>query len=180
MGGLVMLEKSELEGKRVLIVDDEPDVLEVLEESLKVCHVEVASSFEKAKELLETQNFDIAILDIMGVDGYRLLEIAVRKDIPAVMLTAHAFTPDNLVRSIKEGAASYLPKEEMPRIAEFLIDVLEARKKGISPWEPWAEKLPSSYFEKRFGAMWRASDKKFLDQFRENLRPRVKGHGKSD
>ena len=94
-----MLEKSELEGKRVLIVDDEPDVLEVLEESLKMCHVAVASSFEKAKELLETQNFDIAVLDIMGVDGYRLLEMAVRKDIPAVMLTAHAFTPDNLVRS---------------------------------------------------------------------------------
>jgi DNA-binding NtrC family response regulator len=179
MGGEIMPDKSVLEGKRVLIVDDEPDVLEVLDESLKMCQVAVASNFEKAKELLDTQNFDIAVLDIMGVDGYRLLEIAVRKDIPAVMLTAHAFTPDNLVRSIKEGAASYLPKEEMPRIAEFLIDVLEATKKGISPWEPWAEKLPSSYFEKRFGAMWRASDKKFLDQFRENLRPKVKDRGGS-
>src|SRR5512143_2305084 len=99
MGGLIMLEKSELEGKKVLIVDDEPDVLEVLEESLKMCQVVAANSFEKAKELLDAQKFDVAILDIMGVDGYRLLEMAVRKDIPAVMLTAHAFTPDNLVRS---------------------------------------------------------------------------------
>ena len=176
----MMVEKSELEGKRVLIVDDEPDVLEVLEESLKMCHVAAAGNFERARELLDTQIFDIAVLDIMGVEGYRLLEMAVRKNIPAVMLTAHAFTPDNLVRSIREGAASYLPKEEMPRIAEFLIDVLEARKKGISPWEPWADKLPSSYFEKRFGAMWKASDKKFLEQFRENLRPRLTDQEKSD
>ena len=35
------------------------------------------------------------------------------------MLTAHAFNPPNLIRSIKEGAASYLPKEEISRIAEF-------------------------------------------------------------
>ena len=169
-----MPEKSQLEGKRVLIVDDEPDVLEVLEEFLKMCHVFKATSFSQAKEFLEEQDFDIAILDIMGVDGYRLLEMANRKNIPAVMLTAHAFTPDNLVRSIKEGAASYLPKEEIPRIADFLVGVLEAKKKGISPWEPWVEKLPSSYFEKRFGAMWRASDKKFLEQFRESLKAKRK------
>jgi len=165
-----MSRESMLEGKRVLIVDDELDVLEILEELLKMCHVVKASDFAKAKELLDAQEFDIAILDIMGVDGYGLLELANRKDIPAVMLTAHAFTPENLIRSVKQGAASYLPKEEMPRIAEFLADVLEARAKGISPWEPWSEKLPSSYFEKRFGAMWRASDKEFLEKFRAALK----------
>jgi len=169
-----MADTSLLEGKRVLIVDDEQDVLEILEELLRMCHVVSASRFDTAKEYLETQDFDIAILDIMGVDGYSLLEMAVRKNIPAVMLTAHAFTPDNLVRSIREGAASYLPKEEISRIVEFLEGVLEARKKGISPWEPWAEKLPSSYFEKRFGAMWRASDKKFLEEFRQSLKAKKK------
>jgi DNA-binding NtrC family response regulator len=169
-----MSEKSLLEGKRVLIVDDEPDVLEVLEEFLKLCRVTKATNFKDARKLLETQDFDIAILDIMGVDGYGLLELANKKHIPAVMLTAHAFTPDNLIRSIKEGAASYLPKEEMPRVAEFLEDVLRARKKGMNPWESWQEKLPSSYFEKRFGAMWRASDKKFLEEFRESLKARRK------
>lgn len=165
-----MSRESILDGKRVLIVDDEQDILEILEELLKMCRVVKASNFEEAKEVLEGQELDIAILDIMGVDGYGLLELANRKQIPAVMLTAHAFTPDNLIRSVKEGAASYLPKEEMSRIAEFLADVLEARKKGVSPWEPWVEKLPTSYFEKRFGAMWRASDKEFLDQFRAALK----------
>ena len=60
-----MAESSLLDGKKILIVDDEPDVLEVLEELLKMCRVEKATTFEKAKELLETQPFDMAILDIM-------------------------------------------------------------------------------------------------------------------
>ncbi|MGD2126120.1 MAG: response regulator, partial [Desulfobacteraceae bacterium] len=86
-----MPERRLLDGKKIFIVDDEPDVLEVLEELLKMCHVAKASNFEKAEEILESQDFDMAILDIMGVDGYGLLEIANRKKIPAVMLTAHAF-----------------------------------------------------------------------------------------
>ena len=159
-----------LHGKKILAVDDEPDILEILEDVLRMCKVVRASNFEDAKKMLETQNFDIAVLDIMGVDGYGLLNIANQRKVPAVMLTAHAFNPPNLVKSIKDGAASYIPKEEITRIADFLSDVLEARAKGTSPWEPWSEKLPSSYFEKRFGAMWRASDKEFLEEFRAALK----------
>jgi DNA-binding response OmpR family regulator len=70
---------SLLDKKKVLIVDDEPDVLETLKELLSMCEVTEAATFERAKELLETQVFDIAVLDIMGVDGYRLLEIARQK-----------------------------------------------------------------------------------------------------
>lgn len=161
---------SLLHGKKILVVDDEPDILEILEDVLKMCEVVSASNFEDAKKMLETQDFDIAVLDIMGVDGYGLLNIANQRKIPAVMLTAHAFNPPNLVKSIKDGAASYIPKEEITRMAEFLSDVLEARAKGMSPWAPWSEKLPSSYFEKRFGAMWRASDKEFLEEFRAALK----------
>src|SRR4030043_2432671 len=81
-----------LNGKRILIVDDEPDVLETLVDLLPMCVVESASDFESAKGLIETRPFDIAILDIMGVDGYHLLEIAGKKKITAVMLTAHALS----------------------------------------------------------------------------------------
>jgi hypothetical protein len=34
--------------------------------------------------------------------------------------------------------------------------------------------LPSSYFEKRFGAMWKASEKEFLERFRESLKAKRK------
>ena len=63
------MKKNWLQSKRLLIVDDEPDVLETLEELLPMCDVVKASSFEEAKDLLEVQYFDIAILDIMGVNG---------------------------------------------------------------------------------------------------------------
>jgi DNA-binding NtrC family response regulator len=167
-----MSDSSLLDGKKILIVDDESDVLDILEELLEMCNVARASTFDEAKELLESRNFDIAILDIMGVDGYGLLEIADRKNITAVMLTAHAFTPDNLMKSIKEGAASYLPKEEITNIITFLTDILKAKEKGKSTWGPWQERLPSSYFEKRWGAAWQDTDKEFWERFRDSIRAR--------
>jgi hypothetical protein len=88
------------------------------------------------------------------------------------MLTAHAFTRDNLVKSIKEGAASYLPKEEITNIITFLTDILKAKEKGKSTWGPWQERLPSSYFEKRWGAAWQDTDKEFWERFRDSIRAR--------
>ncbi|MCP4667266.1 MAG: response regulator [Deltaproteobacteria bacterium] len=165
-----MSEGSVLDGKKILIVDDEPDILDALEELLSMCDVAKASTFDEAKALLESRHFDFAILDIMGVDGYRLLNIANQKNITAVMLTAHAFSPDNLVKSIKEGAASYLPKEEMARITAFLIDIIKAKAEGKNTWGPWQERLPSSYFEKRWGAAWQDTDKEFWETFRAGIK----------
>ena len=159
-----------LNGKKVLAVDDEPDILEVLEEILDMCEVTTATTFEQAKLLLETREFNIAILDIMGVDGYGLLEIANKRDIPAIMLTAHAFNAQNLVRTIKEGAYSYIPKEEISEIANYLVDALVAREKGENPWNAWQERLPTSYFQKRWGAAWKDSDRDFWNQFKASLK----------
>jgi len=169
-----MAEKTLLEGKRVLAVDDERDVLDTLIDLLPMCEMVTASSFEKARDLLESEQFDLAILDIMGVDGYALLDIATKKNIPAVMLTAHAWSPDNLVRSIKEGAVAYLPKEELSNITDYLCDVLIAKKEGRNPWQSWHDRLPPSYFERRWGAAWKDADKEFWDTFRAGLKKRPK------
>jgi CheY-like chemotaxis protein len=167
---MIMSENTVLNGKELLIVDDETDILEVLEELLTMCELTLASTFDEAKELLESRYFDLAVLDIMGVNGYKLLEIAKGRDIPALMLTAHAFTPDNLVKSIKEGAASYIPKDEIGNIREFLIDLFVAREEGRNPWGAWQDRLPSSYFERRFGAAWQDADKNFWETFRAGLK----------
>ena len=169
-----MTDTELLEGKKILIVDDEPDVLEVLEELLYMCEIHRAENFEDAKGLLESRTLDAAILDIMGVNGYGLLKIAKKKNIPALMLTAHAFTPDNLKKSIQEGAYSYIPKEELAQIAEYLTNVLKAAKEGSNPWRAWQEKLPLTYFEKRWGSAWKDADKDFWDTFRASLKSRKK------
>jgi DNA-binding NtrC family response regulator len=156
--------ESALEGKRVLIVDDEPDVLAILEELLSMCRVVRASTFEEAKKQLQTQSFDFAILDIMGVNGYKLLEIAGEKNVIPVMLTAHALTPADTVKSFKGGAASYVPKDEITRIATFMEDILEAREKGKSLWWRWMDRL-EKYYVQKFGPDWKEGDKEFWDRF---------------
>jgi DNA-binding response OmpR family regulator len=65
-----------------------------------MCETVKASNFKAAKEFLETEYFDMTILDIMGVEGFQLLEIATQREVTAVMLTAHALSPDNIVKSL--------------------------------------------------------------------------------
>jgi DNA-binding NtrC family response regulator len=159
-----MVEYSLLEGKKVLLVDDEPDVLDALEDLLPMCEVKKSSNFKAAKDLLENQEFDIAILDIMGVEGYSLLDICVKKNVTAVMLTAHALSPENVVRSYREGAASYLPKEKMVDIVSYLNDILESKTRGEDPWQRWYERL-FSYFEDKFKADWKNDQREFWEKF---------------
>ena len=152
-----------LENKKILIVDDEPDVLDSLEELLDMSTTVRAQSFEQANHLLETQDFDMAILDIMGVDGYQLLETANKKNVVAVMLTAHALSPDNIKKSYRGGACSYIPKEEMINIETFLIDVLTAKKEGKNPWTTWYKRL-GAFCDKKFGADWDKDEKEFWEK----------------
>jgi len=153
-----MASEEYLSGKRILIVDDEPDVLELLEELLPTCTTVRATTYEEAKDFLETQSFDMAILDIMGVDGYTLLEIAVKRNVIPIMLTAHALSPEHTTRSYRQGAALYVPKEKIADIATYLEDVLEAKEKGKSFWWRWFDRF-AAYYDKKFGPHWQEPEK---------------------
>jgi hypothetical protein len=61
----------------------------------------------------------------MGVRGFDLLEIAVKRGLKAVMLTAHALSPENLKRAHDMGARAYLPKDKIGEIVPFLEDALK-------------------------------------------------------
>jgi DNA-binding NtrC family response regulator len=159
-----MEDNNLLDGKKILVVDDEPDVLESLEELLSMCEVITASNFEDARGLIEQEHFDLVILDIMGVSGYDLLALVTRKNMTAVMLTAHALTPENIVKSYKEGAAYFLPKEEMVNITSFLEEILEAKRKGKGTWDNWMNRL-AGYCERTFGDKWQNTEKDFWDRF---------------
>ena len=161
----VMEHKSLLKGKKVLLVDDEVDILETLLDILTMCEVKTASDFETAKALLENEHFDIAVLDIMGVDGYTLLEIAKNKGIIAIMLTAHALSLENTFQSFERGADLYVPKEELFNIAVFLEDVLEGRSKGRHSWWKWMERF-GPFYDKRFGEDWKKKSEKLLERLK--------------
>ncbi|MFU8769609.1 MAG: response regulator [Desulfotignum sp.] len=155
-------------GKRVLIVDDEKDVLDSLTELLNLCKIDTATSFDKAKELLGKNYYDIAILDIMGVDGFKLLEIAIENKIPALMLTANALTPESLKKSVEDGAAYFVPKDQMENIDTYIADVIEAKEKNKNPWVRWMGRLGGVLDVLFTGPDWREREKDFWKKYRDN------------
>jgi DNA-binding NarL/FixJ family response regulator len=106
----------------------------------------------------------LAILDIMGVNGLKLLEEAVARGIPAVMLTAHAINPQTLMESIRKGAISYLPKETLSELDELLEELLSAHQQGKPPWKLLFDRL-GDYFNDRFGPGWKDKDREFWSEF---------------
>jgi DNA-binding NtrC family response regulator len=157
---------SLLQDKIILIVDDEPDVLDTIAELLDMCRVHKARDYNTALQLLASYTFDIVILDIMGVRGFELLKHAVSRGFPTVMLTAHALTPEALKKSIKLGAVSFLPKEKMSELESFLEDVVLGG--GKSAWEKLFDKL-GSFFNRRFGPDWKERDA-FFKEFENELK----------
>lgn len=162
------MEFSALKGKQILAVDDEPDVLEILKEELQDHGVVLdrASTFDVAMQKMSSLTYDLVILDIMGVQGFELLEFATVKKVPAVMLTAHALSPESLKRSIELGARAFLPKDQLGKLAPFLVDVLTLSYQ--SAWRAALTRLKGS-FGRRFGPEWTKTEQEFWEKFEKDL-----------
>jgi len=155
------LAESILNGKTVLAVDDEPDILSVLEEEIlgaaPKCKFEKAATYEEAAKKLESQTYDVIILDIMGVRGFDLLDLAVRKNFRVAMLTAHALTPEALKRSFEMKARAYLPKEKLGEIVPFLEDIFKYEYLPGARWGEYWQKAEADFwedFEKKTTIKW--------------------------
>ena len=159
--------ESILNGKLILAVDDEPDILDVLEEEVvdyaPNCKIEKVTTYQEATKKLESERFDAVVLDIMGVRGFDLLEQSVKRNFPTAMLTAHSLDPASLKRSIEMGAYAYLPKEKLGEIVPFLEDIIESSD-GSTVWGRVMSKL-EGYFSSRWGELWKKSEEKFWKEF---------------
>lgn len=150
------MKESILKGKRILAVDDEPDVLATLEEEILEacpdCRFDKASQYEEAVQKICSSAYDLVILDIMGVRGFELLELAVSRNLRVVMLTAHALSPEALKRAYEMKARAYLPKEKLGEVVPFLEDALT--HEFSSGWKRLFEKM-LDFFDKKFGEGWK-------------------------
>lgn len=154
-----------LKGKRILAVDDEPDVLELIREQLPDCELTTAGDFEAARELILLNRYDLVILDIMGVDGFGLLDECRIRKMPAAILTAHAITVDSINQSMKLGAVSFLPKEELERLPELIAEILEDIAEGKTHWQRLFERL-GPFFKERLGLTWEDLEQRPLPPYR--------------
>lgn len=118
-----------MEGKKILIVDDEKNIRNVIKEYAKFDGFETfeAEDGMQAVEMCRTQDFDLIIMDIMmpKLDGYSAVrEIRKTKQIPVIMLSARGEEYDKLF-GFEIGVDDYVvkpfsPKELMARIRAVL------------------------------------------------------------
>lgn len=117
---------------RLLIVDDEEDMLRLLKRSLSVdldCEIETAPNAFQALALLEGGSFDVVLADIRmpGMDGMEFLERVHRTytGLTVVLMTAYG-TIDLAVQAIKKGAYDFITKPfEHDKLAHLLAKALE-------------------------------------------------------
>ncbi|OGG94980.1 MAG: hypothetical protein A2527_06465 [Candidatus Lambdaproteobacteria bacterium RIFOXYD2_FULL_50_16] len=126
---------------RILLVDDSLGIRLVAKKlfhNLGYNALEVVEGGVKALELLESQPFDLAIIDwsMPEMSGLELLE-AIRerpaiKDLPVLLVTAIE-EPLELIDALKAGADSYMNKPyDATQIEEKIAQVFEFRKKKAS------------------------------------------------
>lgn len=100
---------------RVLLVDDEPDILELLELALLRMGLEVgrAGNVHEARQQLDTVHYDLCLTDMRMPDGDGLDVVqhiaGSNLDVPVAVITAHGNT-ENAVAALKAGAFDYLSK----------------------------------------------------------------------
>jgi len=120
--------------ERILLVDDDPNILEVLCMRLESKGFEPfkAKSTEQALSRLKQERYDLVLTDLRmtGLDGMDLLEEIRRMDpeLPVIILTAHGSIP-NAVEAMQKGAFSYLTKPFEDKEITFHVErALEKRR----------------------------------------------------
>jgi two-component system, OmpR family, phosphate regulon response regulator PhoB len=121
---------------RVLVVDDEPDVLLLCRLNLQQRGQEVleASEGSRALELARERHPDVIVLDLMlpGMTGYEVLETLKEdvqtSDIPVLVLTAKSLRADR-ERSHGLGASNFLTKPFLPNELCEMVESLVSKER---------------------------------------------------
>ena len=124
-----MIQSTKQATARVLVVDDEPNIADVISMALKYNDFEVATAGDGNEALDQVTEFrpDLIVLDVMmpGLDGFQVAKRLTERsaDIPILFLTARD-TTDDKIRGLTIGGDDYMTKP-------FSIEELIARIKGI-------------------------------------------------
>lgn len=123
---------SESSKPRLLVVDDEEDMLRLLKRTLSEdlnCDIKTAPNAAKALELLDRLPFDVVLADIRmpGIDGMEFLERSKngRPDLTVIMMTSYG-SIDLAVQAIKKGAYDFIAKPfELDKLILLMEKALE-------------------------------------------------------
>ena len=123
----------------ILVVDDDPDVVEIITESLKSRGYSTESALDGESALRKYDEFkpDLVVLDVVlpGKDGFAVCdELRARdadRDVPVIMISGNAF-PDNMLEGFRSGARDYIRKpfsvkEMVAKVDSFLSQASRSR-----------------------------------------------------
>ncbi|HBU69558.1 MAG TPA: hypothetical protein DEE98_04145 [Elusimicrobia bacterium] len=122
--------------KKVLIVDDDPDIIALLTVSIKENNFSVMNAYDgmQAVSIAKNEKPDMILLDLMlpGMDGFEVIKTLKNdpetKDIPIIVVTAR--TVEDRSRAIKLGAREYMIKPfSLRTLVEQLKDIFEMESK---------------------------------------------------
>ena len=131
---------------KILVVDDEPDAVELIEFNLKAAGYDVVTAADGEEALKKTRSLlpSLIVLDLMlpEVDGLEVCKI-LRRDpqtsaIPIIMLTAKAAEIDRVL-GLELGADDYIAKPFSPR--ELVLRIKRLLRSGQSPTEEKADRI---------------------------------------
>jgi len=126
---------------RILIVDDDPALLEALPEAVRLrigpIHVDTCDSADRAVERIEASDYDAIVTDIKmpGMDGLALLSVIrqLRPATPTLLITGHG-EGDLALRAIEGGAYEYFAKPiDRDLFTASLERALQSRRDGRTP-----------------------------------------------
>jgi two-component system, NtrC family, response regulator PilR len=124
---------------QVLVVDDEPDIRELLERTLIKMGLGVASvgTVSEAKEKLKDERFDLCLTDMRLPDGEGLELVrhiaALGADLPVAVITAYG-SADNAVAALKAGAFDYVSKPVgLEQLRALIKSALSLPDRGQAP-----------------------------------------------
>jgi len=120
---------------RILIVEDEPNMREIVQARLEQHGYEVATAADGYQAIAKVREFapDLVILDLMipKIDGYtvcRLLRFGQSSTVPIIMFTARS-APDDIRRGLDTGANAYVIKPFEPAaLLTKIEELLKARE----------------------------------------------------
>lgn len=139
-----------LEGKRILVVDNEREVLNMLAEALAASQVVTVGNVDDARPLISKESFDLVILDTISANGCDLLQDCRANKLPAAMLTSREVEVTRVNEAMKRGAQSFFPKDEIHRLPETVVDLLERLEERKTHWAKLFRRFGTTFRE-----LWR-------------------------
>jgi response regulator RpfG family c-di-GMP phosphodiesterase len=153
-----------IEGTKILVVDDNPEVINILGDFLGLngCEIYKATCGREALKMLEKKDPEIVILDVQlpDLNGITLIDtIKVTKPTTAIIMATGYYDPNFVIDAMKKGASDFLLKPfELDKLMLVMMRVLRERKLLIE----------------NESMMQNLSDKKKIEHLNRELQKRIK------